>query len=70
MNIEYVRTPDEILIEAAAAGTPIERRLAIEVAAGDLAQALLRRRVRELERALSTSRADRMLADQQCESGS
>ena len=83
MSIEHVRTPEEILREAAAfAGdnydhwkaladtqrierdmvTHVERRLAIEVAAGDLAQALLRRRLRELERALSTSRADRMPA--------
>lgn len=74
MNIEHVRTPEEILRDAAAVvdgydrnaaaisttqriernmATHIERRLAIEVAAGDLAQALLRRRLRELERVVA-----------------
>lgn len=60
MSIEQVRTPEEILREAVAtvygqplAGahqpTRIEKQLAVETAAGELAQALLRRRVRELE---------------------
>lgn len=76
MSIERVRTPEEILREAAAfvddnynhwkaladtqrierdMTTHVERRLAVEVAAGELAQALLRRRLRELERAAKAS---------------
>lgn len=81
MNIEHVRTPQEILRDAAAIvdtgdlnshatvtaaqrvernlTTHLEKRLAIEVAAGELAAALLRRRMRELERATSSGTSRR-----------